>query len=512
MAFNVSYIYEAVDKFSAPVARMKQSLGGLNNQIGSTGKRIKALGKSMSVQLTAPIAAVEFAAVRSFGNLEEGLTNVFTLLSSADRAQMQQPLTAAANAALDMGFSIDDATKSLFDSVSALGANKQAIDAYEAAQRLAIGGVTTMSVSLDGITSIMNAYGKETTSATDVATAFFAAQRGGKTTVEALATNIGRLAPVAKMAGVDFKELLSMTAQLTLGGLSTEEATTALRGAIAGLIRPTGEAAKILKMAGVPVGATELRAKGLRFALERLAKVAKVAPDAIAQMIPDIRALTAVSSLGEEQLKSFDSILSGVSDDIRNSTGLNEAYTMQMKTFNKATSKLGGSLTMLGVTFGSVLAPGISFVADVLKTAATWLTGFITAHPVIAKTVGVLATMLAVAGPLLVIIGAIAIAAGLISLPMLAVGAAIVGVTAAIVAAIEYWDDLVAAFNDAGDWVKNMLGFGGDVNIAANQQMNGAVDVNVNVAGPPGAIENVASKANGPAIGNLGVNMAGAGG
>ena len=318
----------------------------------------------------AGISAGIISTLKPFADFESGITNVFTLLSKGEISNFGDDLKSVAKDAIGLGFSIRDTNKALFDTVSALGVSEKSLKTFAIAQKLAIGGVTDLSIAVDGLTSVINAYGKETVKASDVANAFFSAQKAGKTTVGELAANVGKIAPIAKQAGIGFKTLLATMSQLTLGGLSTEEASTALRGAISGLLKPTEQAIEVMKKYNIPVGASALKSADFTEVLLKLAKAAKENPDALAEMIPNIRALTAVGALGEKEIENLRKTIGNINEDIKNGTGLNEAYALQLETFSQAVKILVGSLNVLRISFGA-------FFAEKLKPAVQIVTNFI---------------------------------------------------------------------------------------------------------------------------------------
>lgn len=362
--FNIAYIYQAIDKFSPKARKINKSVklqARLFKKLGHNVEKSRAVFAGAFVALSGGLIASAIAAAK----FEKQITNVFTLLDKETLKKFGPQLEVTAENAVKMGFSIQDSNKALFDSVSAIGNVKKSIEVYNTAQKLAKGGVTSLSVAVSGITSLVNAYGKETTKATDVANAFFSSQKMGKTTVEALAMNIGKVAPIAKQAGIGFKTLTASIAQLTLGGLSTDEASTALKGAIKGLIAPSDQAAKVLKHFNIPMGASALQSADFTDVLEKLAIAAKKYPDALALMIPDQRAMTAVAALGTKEIGNLRNIIKSINNDIKNGTGLNEAYNMQLKTMSERWSRLTGRIVIIAKKFGKLLFPIMSKVFEI---------------------------------------------------------------------------------------------------------------------------------------------------
>lgn len=375
MSQRVTYTFKLANEFSGPARAvatstrsMRQSFRELRKEINTSSGGMKAFVGRVKMFGTYAAGAALVGSVKAFGDLQAGVENVLTLLDNPKEVQgYRVQVRGMAEDAIKLGFTIDDASKALFDNVSALGTGGQSTKAFAAAQKLAVGGVAQLSTSVGGIAAIMNAYGRETTNADEVANAFFSAQKKGTTTVEALASNIGKVAPIAKAAGVGYKELLAMTAQLTQGGLSTEEATTALRGALSSLIKPGAEAQKIFKALNIPFGATGIRAAGLTKTLEKLTAAGQKYPDVLAQAIPNIRAFTATSALGKKELENVSNIVNLINSDIEHGTGLNQAFVAQQSTFNKEMAKTWGELKVVGAEIGESLVPAIRLAGKAIR-------------------------------------------------------------------------------------------------------------------------------------------------
>ncbi len=379
MPNKVQYTFSIKDMFTGPARRIRAATAGIDRGMKRVAVSARAAGTQLAAtgrKLRAPallggVAAV--ASVKAFGNLQAGVENVLTLLDSPEEvASSRKEFRGLTEDAIKLGFSIDDTSTALFNNISALGNTERATKAFKEAQKLAIAGVAPLSTSVKGIAAIMNAYGAEITDSNEVANAFFTAQKKGTTTVRDLAANIGKVAPIAKAAGVGFKELLAMTAQLTQGGLSTEEATTALKATLTAIVKPAKGAEKVLRAMGVPVGITEIKAAGLTKTMLLLAKAAEIYPDEIAKAIPNVRAFTGVSALGRKELKRVQMIIELMNKDIREGSGLNEAYVAQQRVFNKEMARFGGRITVVAASMGEDLVPAvkgmINFFDDAVLT------------------------------------------------------------------------------------------------------------------------------------------------
>jgi TP901 family phage tail tape measure protein len=268
-----------------------------------------------------------------FKDWEKSFTNVLTLMNDEQIDKYAKSMEEGAiNVMKKYGLTIEDTNKALFDAVSAGIPAGESIKFLNEAAQLAISGVTSLSVAVDGMTSILKAYSLETEEANKVAAAFFTAQKYGKTTVAELASGIGKVAPIAQQAGVSYQELLAATAELTLKGIKTEEAFTALRGAFTALIKPGKQAELVLREFNVPVGATEVKAAGLGKTLEALNRIIKENPDAIARAIPNIRGFMAVTALSGDALVHYDTVLKDINEDYGEGSSLAKGFAKQQGT------------------------------------------------------------------------------------------------------------------------------------------------------------------------------------
>ena len=519
MPNRVVFEFLAKDKFSAIAkkihrrnVKMRWSFRKLKRSVDKTGKVMKKLAGSMKfLSLAAGVAVT--GSLKAFGNMEKGITNVLTLLDDKQVAKFGGAIEKLSIESLTkFGFSTEETTKALFDNISALGTSEKSFEAFAASQRLAIGGVTGLDVAVDGITSIMNAYKNGTQTAEEVANSFFAAQKAGKTTVQELAFNIGKVAPIANVMGIGFKELMATMAQLTLVGLSTEDATTALKGVMTTLQRPAAEARKEFTRLGIPFGVTALKAKGLAFALTQIAKAAETDADIIAELIPNVRALTGISALGAAEIANIQKIIASTSVDV-----LSPAVIKQMETFNIAVAILKGNIVAAAIAIGAQLAPGFIWLGEKIRGLIDWFQGLsdttkkwiayglvlVAVVSVIAVGLAVMATVIGAAG------AAIAVIFGFIfSIPGL-IAAMIVATLAAItIAVVQSWDQIKGIVGA----IKNFFGFGDselDANLSKDitSSSKSTFEGELTIKTPKGTTSNMKTKTSGNSNSTFGTNM-----
>ena len=374
--FSIFTSFKAKDGVSPVFRSMKNASDKTTLGMASGMAKAKvaiAAVKTAAVATAAAITAIGTAALvpyKAFSDWEKGIKNVFTLLSKDELAKYGEDLKNASRNAIGLGVSVEDANKALFDTVSAVGMNKNTLEIYNQALALAKGGNAELSTSLNGIVAVMNSWGAENTNATAVANAFFTAQKNGVTTVSELAASIGEVAPMAKAMGLSMDETLASMAALTKGGLSTDAATTALKATLTALAKPSKEASETLKAFGVPVGITQVRAAGLTKTLQKLIELQEKSPDAITKAIPNVRALTGVLAMDEAKMQEVHRTLGMIQDDIKNGTGLNEAIEMMNSSSAAKWAKMVGTYRSELIKIGEVVAPYINPLIEALEKFA----------------------------------------------------------------------------------------------------------------------------------------------
>jgi len=360
-------VNQSTGRYPKFLQKATASLKRFTGQLIATAVAMVGVNKAMQVGRQAATDFDEFNAT---------LTDTFGLLSSDEVKEFGSSFEQGAlDLIKDYGFSIEDVNKALFDTVSAGIPAADAIAFMNESAKTAIAGNTDLGVIVDGTTSILNAYGLQALDVVDgidnltrVQDAFFTAQVEGKTNVAELAGAIGAIAPIASKAGVSFQELLSAQSALTLGGLSTAEATTSLKGLIFSLEKPTDSAVEAIKSLNeelglnIPTSISELKKVGLGKALRDISIAAEENEDAIAKILPNIKALTAANALQAEGLDKYDEILLKVTEDTGEASSRLQQFELKQESAAQETKRLNGELKVMSIELGRSLAPVLNSV------------------------------------------------------------------------------------------------------------------------------------------------------
>ena len=383
------------------------SLGKMRTELAVAGAAVYGLGRTVG---NAATASAEFGtAMAEVSTLLDDTSSVDGLSDSVRELSREYGQAPTAQA------------KALYQIISAGASNAaDATTILTAANKLAIGGVTDVATAADGLTSILNAYGAEVGTASDVSDALFVAMKAGKTTIGELSNSIGQVAPLASQAGAGLEEILAATAALTKGGVSTSEAMTQLRGILAAVVKPTKEASDAAEELGLDFSAAALKSKGLAGFLADVQAKTGGSTEAMAKLFGGVEALGGALALTGKASNVFRAIL----EDMAKKAGLTEtAFAKMSETPEMAALRFKAALKDLQISLGqavTALTPFLEGATGILK-AITDLPG-----PLKSAVLGfgALGTGIAVvAGPLMNLTATAKLAAAAFAAKTSAVGA-----------------------------------------------------------------------------------------
>ena len=227
------------------LADTKKFLG----KVGAVGKKFDALGQDMGRvggQINKVFAGLGVAAgagaakaIGEFRAFEDGMLEVFTLMPGISKDAMETMERDVLATSKAIGVLPEEVIPSLYNSLSAGVPPDNVFEFIQTANKLAVGGATDLGVAVDGLTSVVNAFGPEAVSFEQASDLIFTAVKGGKTTVDELSRSLFQVAPVAAGLGVEFGDVTAALATLTAAGTPTSVAATQLRAVFAELSKPT---------------------------------------------------------------------------------------------------------------------------------------------------------------------------------------------------------------------------------------------------------------------------------
>ena len=342
---------------------LRDSTKSLKTFAGSVGK----IGAKAGAAFAATAGAVGVKGVTAFASFEKGMNEVMTLLPDAGEGAFQDLSSQVKGFAKEFGVLPGEVIPSLYQALSAGVPQDNVFEFMEAAQRAAKGGVTDLETAVDGISSVMNAYGDQVEGATEVSDLMFTAVRLGKTTFEEMSASLFQVAPLAASLGVDFSEVTSSIASLTAMGVPTSVASVQMKGALAELGKEGTKAdVAFRELAGV--GFTQFLEQGGDFsgALEIMSTGADDLGISVIDLFGSIEAGQGVLALTSDGGEAFNATMGEMSG----SAGATQAAFETMDTGLAAGfDRIKANLSVLAIDIGERIAPYIETATEVVLTA-----------------------------------------------------------------------------------------------------------------------------------------------
>ena len=295
-----------------------QKIENAGRKMQDFGSKIRSIGISINTNISMPLYRAMYRMVDMAKEAETSFTKVYTIAEemAEDNALAYDRLKYVVRDASDeTGVAITDFNEALYQTISASVDTADAVDYTTNAIKLARGGFTTTEKAVDIMTTIMNAYGMETSRTTEVMDRLIATQNFGKTTVDALALSLGRTIPSAQQAGVNLDNVATGMAVLTKNGIQTRIAATALR-AFYDEINKTGSTSdKALRaMTGMNFKQLIESGRSVTEILSLLSQSAEEAGGSLSDMFGNVRSRMAVASIMADQGKEYNRILGRMVD------------------------------------------------------------------------------------------------------------------------------------------------------------------------------------------------------
>lgn len=373
-----------------------------NDKIAATGSILKNVGSSLTKWVTVPLVGAGAAAIKTASSFESGMSAV-AAISGATGTQLDQ-LT---DKALEMGaktkFSASEAASAMEYMAMAGWKTEDMLNGIEGIMSLAAASGEDLATTSDIVTDALTAFGLSAQDAGRFSDVLAAASSNANTNVSMLGESFKYVAPVAGSLGYTAEDTAIALSLMANAGIKGSQGGTALRGSLTRLIKPSKEAASVMKEYGISLTNTDGSMKSLGDVMGMLRE--KLGGLSEAQ-----QAQVAATLFGQESMSGMLAIINASEADYNKLTGAiygsEGAATSMADTMQ---DNLSGQLTILGstiegiaISFGNILLPMLKKVVEGLQGFASWINGLSDSQK---EFIANALLMAAAIGPVLLIIG-----------------------------------------------------------------------------------------------------------
>lgn len=229
-------------------------------------------------------------------------------------------------------------------------------------------GFTDTTTAVNGVTTVLNAYGKSAEEATAVTDQMLLAQNFGKTSFGEMAQSMGNVIPIAAQLNVSTQELFGSIAVLTKNGIRTSEAITGLKAAYSNILKPSAEAAKLAQSLGLEFNAAHLQSVGWVKFLDEVKRATGGDAQQMAQLFGSVEGLNSILVLTGKGAGDFDKVM----DQMAKSAGMTREAYEKMLTPSEQMQIAMNQLKNAGMDLAVSFTPYFKAMSMRVKELAAW--------------------------------------------------------------------------------------------------------------------------------------------
>lgn len=419
------------------------------NSTKSLGEQFKALQMPLLVA-GGLLAAIGTTAVIVGAKYESAMSVVQALTgqTAQQMAIFNQQILAMAPA---LGASPTQMAQGLYYVLSAGVKASDAMGVLKVVTEASAAGMVNAATDADALTTALNSYAAGSDQAMHYQDMLLVAVRDGKTTMQELASAIGKAAVTGHAAGYSFDQVAAAMSTMTLSGDTARNASNQLAFLMRALGINVDATAKAARKMGLSFDESKFKTMDLYGQLQYLMQITGGNKAELLKLTggaPGFQAAMMLMSGGGKQF-------AGILKDMGNSAGMTaSAFATHEQTMAAVWDHLKATAEVVLIKISQALEPVVKGIMEHIMPALESFGNWVSQHgPLIAQIFMVVAA--AIGGMLVAALGVAT--AAFISTYAAAIGiAAVVGaLIAGVILLVQHWNDVIAAFNSS----KGPLGF-----------------------------------------------------
>lgn len=377
---TVRSVNASLDTMKTQMAAAKQSVSGLSGKlteheriqkrtaksIEQTGGKISGLSDKFAL-LSAPILAVATAGFKLNSDFTNGLAKVSTLVDTTvvSMQKIRDEIRAVSD---ETGAGVADLSESVYQAISAGVDAGHAVSFVKDMTIAAKAGFTDTTTAVNGVTTVLNAYGKSAEEASHITDQMLLAQNFGKTSFGEMAQSMGNVIPIASQLNVTTQELFGSIAVLTKNGIATSEAITGLKAAYSNILKPSSQAATLAERLGLEFNAAHLKSVGWVKFLDEVKTATGGDAEQMAQLFGSVEGLNSILVLTGKGAGDFDKVMKQMAD----SAGMTQEAYEKMLTPSEQMQIAMNQLKNAGMDLAASFTPYFKAMSMRVKELAAW--------------------------------------------------------------------------------------------------------------------------------------------
>lgn len=345
----------------------------LTDKMAATGSVLRNVGSSLTKWVTVPLAGAGAAAVKVAAGFESEMSRVAAISGAAG-----EDLTSLTDKAMEMGsktkFSASEAAEAMQYMAMAGWKTGDMLSGIEGIMSLAAASGEDLATTSDIVTDALTAFGLTAADSGRFADVLAAASSNANTNVSMLGESFKYVSPVAGSLGYAAEDVAIALGLMANAGIKASQGGTTLRASLTRMIKPTDDAAAIMKKYQISLTNTDGTMKSFGEVMDTLRTN-------LGGLSEAQQAEVAATLFGQEAMSGMLAIINASEADYTKLTDAiygSEGAAQQMA--DTMQDNLSGQLTILkstiegiAISFGNILLPMVKNVVSGLQEFATWL-------------------------------------------------------------------------------------------------------------------------------------------
>lgn len=232
-------------EFGKKIEKAGTKVTGIGKKIEKAGDAVGKVGKKFA-PLSAAAAGTLTAVTKGASDFQNGMAKMSTLFDTS-QVSVQKLSKEFLNLSNETGKSAVELTEAGYQALSASVPVEKLGGFIRTSANMAKVGFTDTATSVDLLSTAVNAYGLEADQADSIANKLVNTQNLGKTSVNELASSMGKVIPTAAGMNVNLDQLCTMYTLMTKQGIATAESTTYMNSMLNELGDSGTDVGKVLK-------------------------------------------------------------------------------------------------------------------------------------------------------------------------------------------------------------------------------------------------------------------------
>jgi TP901 family phage tail tape measure protein len=353
--------------------QLTNALSDSEKRIKTFGRNLENIGSSLSLRVSAPLAAIGYIATQTTARFSDSMLKV-KALSSATGDEFERLESKAQELGSSTRFSASQVADAMgFMALAGFNTN-QTLAATPAILSLAAASATDLASASDIVTDTMSAYGIQAQNASRVSDLFALTQAKANTNVLQLGEAFKYVAPNFASANQSIEDTSTLLAVLANNGFKGSMAGTALNAMLKDLISNSRDGAISIGNTAVAIydsNGTMRSTVDILSDIEGATKgMTQAQRDAALGALFEersIRAVNIVLNSGTKELRRYQELLN-------NATGSASKMADEMESgLGGSLRKLNSSLESIQIIIGDNLAPTINTFANIIQGTAQYI-------------------------------------------------------------------------------------------------------------------------------------------